>query len=765
MMHVHNLNGCAPSPLAHYLKALGILRLVSEQADPEARGWWEGDRFRLATSLSRQRLAEFFLEEYEPTALVSPWNKGSGFFYDNDRGLTPLAGSTAPRFHRMRVGIDAARALIERLIDADREIRSIKNEAKRAKRSRVERDRLRNSADYKRRLTEAERRFKDLKADVIPQCRLTWRGAHREWLDAAVVLGDSGEPRFPALLGTGGNDGRLDFTNNFMQRLGDVFDLCDAAGRPKPGSDGRIAAALWQEVTDGYDVSSSVGQFLPGGAGGANSSNGPEGGTLLNPFDYLLMMEGSILFAAGMTRRLSSRRHEASAPFVVKAQAAGYPSAGESDEGARGEQWMPLWNQPLTLIGLRKLLGEGRAQIGVRSVRTSVDLAQAVTRMGTARGISSFVRYGYIERNGQSNLAVPLGRFRVPDRSEPHLVCLDDLAPWLPRVRQEARAKTAPDRLKHAERRLGEALFEVTQHPREAQRWQALLLSLADVETVMVTGSGYKAGPIPPLRPEWVAAAHERADNVSAREVRLAVSLALQRWGGPADSRPVMPDTVRRHWLPLKPSGYGFATAESGADTRLQIRPDRVMAGRTGEDDAIAIILRRLIEGGQSGQRRLPLVAARYAAARCSDLAALMAGQVSANRTMALSRAFMALDPRRWRLHPARLSIQSGMEWPDDGWITIRLSLLPWALEDGRRIGADPAIVRRLSAGDAATAFTLAVRRLGAAGLRTSVRMATSPASSKLWAAALAFPITRRTATSFVHRIDPSADKATEELQ
>lgn len=37
MIHIHKLDGCAPTPLAHYLKALGILRLVAEQADPNAR--------------------------------------------------------------------------------------------------------------------------------------------------------------------------------------------------------------------------------------------------------------------------------------------------------------------------------------------------------------------------------------------------------------------------------------------------------------------------------------------------------------------------------------------------------------------------------------------------------------------------------------------------------------------------------------------------------------------------------------------------------
>ena len=81
MIHVHRLHGCAPAPLAHYLKALGILRLVSEQVDANARGWWDGAHFRLANTLTREELERFFLYRYKPTPLVSPWNKGSGFYH------------------------------------------------------------------------------------------------------------------------------------------------------------------------------------------------------------------------------------------------------------------------------------------------------------------------------------------------------------------------------------------------------------------------------------------------------------------------------------------------------------------------------------------------------------------------------------------------------------------------------------------------------------------------------------------------------------
>ncbi len=78
--HVHRLNGCQPVPLASYLKALGVLRLVSEQADASAQGWWNGDVFHIDCRLDTPVLQQFFLELYRPTPLVGPWGARSGFF-------------------------------------------------------------------------------------------------------------------------------------------------------------------------------------------------------------------------------------------------------------------------------------------------------------------------------------------------------------------------------------------------------------------------------------------------------------------------------------------------------------------------------------------------------------------------------------------------------------------------------------------------------------------------------------------------------------
>ena len=117
--YTHRLRGCSPAPLANYLKALGILRLVSVQADPAARGWWQDEHFCLLTTLDRAELEAFFLHSYQPTPLLSPWNKGSGFLQAKDPALDPLEHSTADRFAAFREGVRAARILLDEIAGVD----------------------------------------------------------------------------------------------------------------------------------------------------------------------------------------------------------------------------------------------------------------------------------------------------------------------------------------------------------------------------------------------------------------------------------------------------------------------------------------------------------------------------------------------------------------------------------------------------------------------------------------------------------------------
>lgn len=744
-LHLHHLTGCAPTPLAHYLKALGILRLVAEQKDEGVRGWWQDEHFCLLTTVDRESLERFFLTEYGPTPFVSPWNKGAGFFKPQDKGLAPIEQSVARRLVRLRDGVAAARVLLQELQAADGAVRRIKDETKptmkgmsAAEKARVKREAnaLREDPVYKRRLAEANRRFAALKGDVFAPLARAWRGPHREWMEAAVVLPEEGAPMFPSLLGTGGNDGNLDFTNNAMQRLGEMFDLADPDARPRPQAEPLLRNALWQMPCPGYSES-SVGQFLPGTAGGANSTSGASGDALVNPWDFVLMMEGAVLFGARASRRLGAlTRALASAPFAVHAHGVGYATAG-NEKAERGEQWMPIWSSPSSLRDLAAMLGEARLQLGRRTVQRPVDAARAVSRLGVARGVTGFERFGYLERNGQSTFAVPLGRVQVRELARSRLV--DDVGPWLDRLQQLARAENAPARLVQAEHRLGDAVFGALVHHDEPGRWQAILLAAVAVEEVQRGGAAIQAGPIPSLSTGWL----EASDDGTA-EWRLAMALGSAAGLYDRRGRPV--DPVRQHWLPLEDGARRLDVREK----RLAQSPRVVITGRDPVGDCIALVGRRLIEATAVGQRRLPLVAPRGCAARLDDVAQFLSGGVDLSRVVALGRALMAV---RWDQEQESRAPSPAGSQPDEAWMALRLAHLPGSLSKDRSIATDAAIVRRLASGDAASAVELALRRLRAAGLRPPLVAATANVTTaRLWGAALVFPIDQTTARAIARR-------------
>ncbi|HMO64212.1 MAG TPA: type I-U CRISPR-associated protein Csx17, partial [Verrucomicrobiota bacterium] len=293
-MPTTTFHGCAPVPLAHYLKALGILRLVSEQRAATAKGAWRNDRLEIQAEVSPDALVSFFLREYRPSPVLAPWNGGSGFYpKDNDEALTAIEKSEVERLATYRAGIAAARGEVKQLG-------------------------LKAKPDG------------DTKALLLQSCRNAFPEDSLGWLDAVLVLGQDGA-KFPPLLGTGGNDGRLEFTNNFMQRITEVMD--PATGEPTAESERWLRAALFAEAAPGLATKAPIGQFFPGAAGGANSTSGFDAPSAVNPWDFILMIEGALLFAAASVKRLESGDDGALVyPFCVRQAGVGYASAAGADE-------------------------------------------------------------------------------------------------------------------------------------------------------------------------------------------------------------------------------------------------------------------------------------------------------------------------------------------------------------------------------------------------------------------------------------------------
>jgi CRISPR-associated protein Csx17 len=82
---------------------------------------------------------------------------------------------------------------------------------------------------------------------------------------------------------------------------------------------------------------------------------------------------------------------------------------------------------------------------------------------------------------------------------------------------------------------------------------------------------------------------------------------------------------------------------------------------------------------------------------------------------------------------------------------------MPWPFDKDRLIPAEPGIMRRLRAGDSAGALAIAIARLRSAGIRPPLQTGfTDRTTARLWAAALVFPIDRRTAIRAITILDPS---------
>ncbi len=115
------LPGCTPEPLMNYLKALGVFRLVAEQADPQARLSWLGGIARLQSKLDRDGLMEFFTNEYRPTPILAPWNGGSGFYGGGSEPLNAVADSDSSRLESYRSAIECIRTFVPNAKPKDEE--------------------------------------------------------------------------------------------------------------------------------------------------------------------------------------------------------------------------------------------------------------------------------------------------------------------------------------------------------------------------------------------------------------------------------------------------------------------------------------------------------------------------------------------------------------------------------------------------------------------------------------------------------------------
>lgn len=770
MKHEIPLNGCAPTPLAHYLKALGILRLVAEQKDEDAAGRWEGERFVLRSTLDQAALERFFLEEYRPTPAVTPWNGRGGFLEggeddepdeddesdENEEGsdqgragaqmvaeFSGQNGSLSERFSLFQHGLALIRdTKVLRDLDKNRaELKRLKAEEK-AKKDRGEK------------LTDIEKEAIKLKETHVRALKVELLGSLRNelptemlpWFDACQILSEKPIPA--PLLGAGGLDGSMDFGVNFMQRLRSLFDL--QSGKPLTNVSEWLRGALYGDPASTIPQV-SIGQFSPGAAGGANATSGFSSKSQANPWDYVLAIEGSLLFASAATRKLESGGASAmSYAFTVQPTGsgnAGLTIADETPKGAKrktAEIWLPLWQRSATLAEIRTLFSEGRATLGRRPVRDSLDFARAVATLGVDRGIAAFQRYGFYVRAGKAFFAIPLGR--MPARRNAQCELIVDLDEWLEGLRKYVRrGKNVPGRIVQLTHAFENALFSLANQGGRSILQEVLTL-LGAVEFGCAKSAKIREAvpPLPLLSEAWCLQADDGSD-----EYRIACALA----GLYAPGLP-----MRAHLVPVEAERDGYKWNPKS----------RLCVWRSGAltNNLVRVIDRRLLEAERRGYDDKP-----FDGRAPADLCAVMAFLRGTTDDARIARLVAGLACVRMPEHlpdrgvmpefvPAAFDVLKPL-FVSDG-------LLQWlgVLRADAKLPLPEQLVALLRAGNDAQsqrAIDLAMRRLRIAGITVPANPRTAPSHGGLNAqrllCALMIPMDAGDIARLCRRIVPKTDE------
>ena len=550
------LRGCRATPLLSYLQALGVVRLLDEQLVPELTSFWDGSTLHIDSDLTQETITRFFVEDYKPTPMLSPWNGGGGFrtlkHEKGEQAVAQVESSHDSRFAPFRTAIGEARRTWDR-----------------GRRDGWLEERWEEAGEKKKYILKVD------KATFLAACRAAFPDEALDWLDASVVLTDAGKPQFPLLLGTGGNLGRLDLATTYMEALSDLLDPEQISRSAELLAHAVFAAGLPRLDTK------AVGQYSPAAAGTMNSSAFGSAESVTNLWSIVLGMEGALLFASGVARRFSGSQGLATVPFTVSGDPAGYSAA--EGEAVRGEFWAPIWQRPMTVPELRRVIAEGRLSWRGKQAANGLDAAKAVSTLGADRGLSHFERYVIAIRFGQAPLAAPVGSFVVTRQPADRVSLLRTADMWLARVRRQ----NLPHAARSALRRVDAAQLGVTQKPESPAQLQDFLVDLAALEWIISRNpelAEATRGPIPPLN-------HKRwgpeLDDGSV-EWRLAAALAtqqdglsprftpLERQAGTANTllRPVtLPETHRK--------GFEWQKGPSGPSGSVVDRLAAVLINRT----------------------------------------------------------------------------------------------------------------------------------------------------------------------------------------
>lgn len=508
-LHQWQVKGYSTQPMGNYLKALGLLRMIKE-IDPHVRGFWQGDRFFIQSSLKPEEIIDRILSSYEPSGICTPWNGSSGFYRKMPPSMADILQSNCPRWNKLK----NAYQISQKLTAPQGLPQELKNKTK--------------------------------KYEFISQVRsAAIEESWHDWLNVVsvpeTVTNKNGTTKqeyiYPGITGgTGGIIGNKDMGVCFAEALNCLWNL--STGFAKSNARFLIESSLLGKSEPNSLLKKSLlTQFHPVNDflldmsviehhreyAKAGSTTG-----LCNPFDAVLIYEGLLTFS-GVSCRIkntNSEKTQASFSFAVDLAIGTADVAVLAEDEKKAEEiWLPLWNTPLSWNDLREeFFNPNRLRLPNQQITDTIDFAYSLSRWSQNNDINRYLRYAFLKRKGKSSyFAIPVGEFSLKSSKT------KDLAAQLRYFRRDCRRISQTEKATHTLKR-AIAIVERELILLAAGKGSYLncLIQIGVLEreisySSILDDDGNQIRALQPLNPEWL----DRAlieDNSS--ECRLGIALA-----------------------------------------------------------------------------------------------------------------------------------------------------------------------------------------------------------------------------------------------
>ena len=495
-LYTWQANGCSFEPIADYLKALGLLRVL-----PNSKGWWQNGEFWIESDRPPDEVVDHLIEQACVTPLFNPWNGDSGFWVEG-----------------------RAKEAIRRLASVQKSDRT-----KRYVKARDTGLLVVAASGLKKQPSKGDAKNKLIQAC---QSRITdsdWQAWYKTVVQLVEVTQKNKttvEAKGSRLLGTQGNlGGGNDLGANYLDAWSRLINL--ETGKPLKGAEQHWRASIFrQSLPNSLEQAPLLAQYAPVTDYTLDSKAYPyqkSGGgstAAANPADVVLLTEGLLAFSSIAKRPLDASDSSTAFYSLAVNLAAGIAQTSVSGELRAGveEFWLPIWDQPKSFERLQSdLLSELRGPLPKQTSLDTFDFVKLLAAKAAERKIPQWSRYAFFPRKGQTNFAISLGIFTPGGYN-----LGAELDSYRRSLCRFGYSDQSPGQISALAHQLEAQLFALASD--HGQVLQTLAL-LGDIELYISRSpvSQEKIWPLPELDSNWIIRALAEQETPT---VRLALSLA-----------------------------------------------------------------------------------------------------------------------------------------------------------------------------------------------------------------------------------------------